>query len=99
MNYNRNIGIFDLANGALKWDKLKQAVKDNENNKDFDIWDFLGDELGLETNGKETIDLSRNYIGHLLLTELIESGLKWDKLKQAMKDEDFDIWDFLGDEM
>lgn len=91
------IGLFDLANGALKWDKLKQAVKDNK--KDFDIWDFLDDELGLDTNGKETSDFSRNYIGHLSLKELIENGLKWDQLKQAIKeDSDFDIWDFLGDE-
>jgi hypothetical protein len=92
------IDLAIFANGALKWNKLKQAVKDNK--KDFDIWDFLGDELDLDTNGNETSDPSLDsYIGHLSLGELIESGSKWDQLKQAIKDEDFDIWDFLGDEM
>ena len=97
--------IFNLANGALKWDKLKQAVKDNDNNDDFDIWDFLGDELGLDTNGQETNQHSlESNIGHLTVKALIEGGLKWGALKQAIKDSDFedsdfDIWDFLGDEM
>ena len=88
--------IINLANGAVKWEKLKQAVKDNDN--DFDIWDFLGDELGLDTNGQET-NLHSGDIGHLTVKALIEGGLKWGALKQAIKDSDFDIWDFLGDEM
>ena len=40
----------------MKWDKLKQAIKDSKDNPDFDIWDFLADELGLDPNGKSDSD-------------------------------------------
>ena len=41
-----------------KWDKLIKAIQDSydedgERDVDFDIWDFLGDELGVEPSGIE----------------------------------------------
>ena len=55
MNTRANHFAIDEENKqkAMKWDKLKQAIKDSVDDPDFDIWDFLGDELGLECNGKE----------------------------------------------
>jgi len=93
------MNLFTLANGALKWEKLKLTVKDNENNDDFNIWDFLGDELGLDTNGEETnLCNLDSYIGDLNISSLIEGGLKWESLKVGIKESpDFDIWDFLGE--
>ncbi len=43
---------------AEKWEKLKAAIKegyaeDEDDCGDFNIWDFLGDELGLEPSGEE----------------------------------------------
>jgi hypothetical protein len=42
---------------AEKWERLVQWIKDthdSDEDRDDSIWDFLGDELGVETNGNES---------------------------------------------
>ena len=41
-----------------KWDKLIKAIEDSydedgDRDVDFDIWEFLGEKLGVEPNGRE----------------------------------------------
>ncbi len=38
---------------VVKWEKLKQAIKESKDDDEFNIWDFLGDELDVDTNGDE----------------------------------------------
>ena len=39
---------------VVKWEKLKQAIKESyDDDEEFDIWEFLGDKLGVDTNGDE----------------------------------------------
>ncbi len=46
--------IIENAVKVIKWDALIKAIKDtSENPDDFDIWEFLGDELGVSTEGDE----------------------------------------------
>lgn len=50
--------ILKKSTKAEKWEKLKAAIKesyaeDEDDCGDFDIWEFLGDELGLEPSGEE----------------------------------------------
>lgn len=37
-----------------KWNKLVEWVKETKDDEDTDIWEFLGDKLGLSSTGKET---------------------------------------------
>jgi len=77
---------------VVKWEKLKQAIKESEDDDEFNIWDFLGDELDVDTNGdEETQDYDKLKEENKKLKDT-NDGLVWDlqndeKAYQELSDE------------
>ena len=56
-----------------KWNKLVEWVKETKDDEDTDIWEFLGDKLGLSSTGKET---EVQGVGPGFIEDWIKKGIK-----------------------
>ena len=91
---------------ANKWKKLVEWVKHMED--DDDIWDFLGDKLGVKPDGEEDSESKRGLqillnlenVGPNNFVVTNENAINWEKLiewiKSTKDNEDVNIWDYLG---
>ena len=43
--------VMEKKKSAHKWEKLMAFIKESAEDEDADIWEFLGEELGIEAEG------------------------------------------------